>query len=83
LGRRGFTGRHFILAFDIVRVNISRFIQTLRPTPSGIVFVSTHKLLLVGLPADERFVEKSIADAILFQPLDAMERPLLKAGGSA
>ena len=83
MGRRGFTGRHFILAFDIVRVNISRFTQTLCPTPSGIVFVFTHDLRLVGLPADERFVDKSIADAILFQPLDAIELPLLKAGLSA
>ena len=83
MGRRGFTNRHFILASDAVRVNIFRFILTLRPTPSGIVFVTTHKLLLVGLPADECFVDKRIADAILFQPLDAMERPLLKAGGSA
>jgi hypothetical protein len=29
------------------------------------------------------FVDKRIADAILFQPLDAIERPLLKAGVSA
>jgi hypothetical protein len=83
LGRQRCTGHHLILAFDIVRVNISRFTQTLCPTPSGIVFVFTHDLRLVGLPADERSDDKSIADAILFQPLDAMERPLLKAGGSA
>ncbi len=77
------TGRHFILAIDIVLVNISRFTQTLRPTPNGVVFVFTQDLRLVGMPADERFTDESVADAILFQPLAAIELPLLQAGVSA
>ena len=77
------TGRHFILAIDIVLVNISRFTQTLRPTPNGVVFVTTQDLRLVGLPADERFADESVADAILFQPFGAIELPLLQAGVSA
>ncbi len=80
--RHSATGRHFILAIDIVLVNISRFTQTLRPTPNGVVFVFTQDLRLVGLPADERFADESVADAILFQPIAAIELPLLQAGVS-
>ncbi len=81
--RQAGTGRRFILAIDIVLVNISRFTQTLRPTPNGIVFVFSQDLRLVGLPADERFGDEGVADAVLFQPISTIELPLLQAGMSA
>ncbi len=75
-----FSGRHFILAVDILLSNITRFTQAMRPTQNGVVFVFTQDLHIVGLPADERFSDQKMIDAVLFKPLDMIDLPLLEAG---
>ena len=78
--RHRHTGRHFILAIDILLANITRFTQALRPTPNGVVFVFTHDLRLVGLPADARFRDSNAADAAILKPIDDIALPVLRNG---
>ena len=75
-----FSGRHFILAVDILLSNITRFTQAMRPTQNGVVFVFTQDIRIVGLPADERFSDEKMIDAVLFKPLDMIDLPLLETG---
>jgi serine/threonine-protein kinase len=74
------SGRHFMLAFDILLSNITRFTQTMRPTKNGVVFAFTQDLRIVGLPANERFGNENMIDAALFRPVDEIDLPVLEAG---
>jgi serine/threonine-protein kinase len=80
--RKRDSGRHYMLAIDILLSNITRFTQGLRPTENGVVFVFTHDLRLVGLPADERFADESVVDAALLKPIKEMDLPGLQTGVS-
>jgi serine/threonine-protein kinase len=73
------TGRHFIMAIDIMLSNISRFTQAMRPTENGMVFVLTRDLRFVGLPADERFRDEKLINATLFKAISEVKLPVLQA----
>ena len=80
--RKRDSGRHYMLAIDILLSNITRFTQGLRPTENGVVFVFTQDLRFVGLPADERFADESAVDAALLKPIKEIDLPGLQTGVS-
>jgi serine/threonine-protein kinase len=80
--RKRDTDRQFILAIDILLSDITRITQAMRPTDNGVVFVLTHDLRLVGLPADERFENENAVYANLLKPLSEVDMPVLQTGVS-
>ncbi|MGD8992040.1 MAG: serine/threonine protein kinase [Desulfobacterales bacterium] len=80
--RKRSTDRHFILALDILLSDITRITQAMRPTEKGMVFVLTHDLRLLGLPANERFSETTLAEAALLEPVSEINLPVLQTGVS-
>ena len=81
--RKRDSGKTYITAFDIVLSNISRFTQSLRPTEHGKVFVITQDKRLVGLPANERFHDAQDVDAVLLEPIDKVDLPVVQAAVTA
>ncbi len=81
--RKRDSGTTFITAFDIVLSNISRFTQSMRPTEHGMVFVITQDKRLVGLPANERFHDPQAVDAVLLEPIDKVDLPVVQAAVTA
>ncbi len=80
--RKQAADRQFILAIDILLSDITRITQAMRPTDNGVVFVLTHDLRLVGLPADARLEDQSPVETNLLKPYQQVDMPVLQAGVS-
>ncbi len=76
------TDRQFILAIDILLSDITRITQAMRPTENGVVFVLTHDLRLIGIPADKRFNDENAVYANLLKPVQELDMPVLQTGVS-
>lgn len=82
LAHKTVTGRTIVLGFDILLEEISRFTSQLAIGERGKVFVLRGDpavptgLVVVGLPADERFVDKEAMVEFVLSPPDELGGPV-------
>lgn len=71
------TGLQFVCAIDVLISDLSEFTTTIDITENGKVFILSEELEVVGLPRDERFLNKEARNKYALNRLIDLDIPLL------
>ena len=73
----------YVVALDVLLIDLSSFTMTLKPGEYGLVTLLSDAGGVIGLPNDERFQDRAIAEAALLTPAAEFQVTVLAAAVQA
>ncbi len=75
-----YKNKTYVIGFDILLTDITRFTQALRISDNGKALIVTHEGKLVGLPAEDNFQSKPQQLAVLLKKIDSLDISVITDG---